>query len=229
MDNLFGPVAVAFPDFPAPSFHAGLEQVGLFRKLIPCPRRVVGPRPSFAPVEEVAEYVKVLLPAGRTGVEILAAGKFQSRNEEMQLVMPGMGMPYPEDIALIRFQPGESHAFKGVHDFLFLFFAYLLIRVPCQNAGGEFPSPLYAVDKRTGHGRVAAQHLRRGCVSPRIVRAYKIAAGLVAFSCTMRKDLHQHGSASGSSSAEAQDTNSVMRRSMPASVANTSTASAARL
>ena len=48
----------------------------------------------------------------------------------MQLVMPGMGMPYPEDIALIRFQPGESHALKGVHDFLFLLLADFLIRVP---------------------------------------------------------------------------------------------------
>ena len=48
----------------------------------------------------------------------------------MQLVMPGMGMPYPEDIALIRFQPGECHALKGVHDFLFLFLAHFFIRVP---------------------------------------------------------------------------------------------------
>jgi len=45
-------------------------------------------------------------------------------------MMPCMGMPYPEDIALIRFQPGESHALKGVHDFLFLLFAYLFLRVP---------------------------------------------------------------------------------------------------
>ena len=229
MDNLFGPVAVAFPDFPAPSFHAGLEQVGLFRKFIPRSRRIVRSRPAFAPVEEIAEHVKVLLPAGRTGIEILAAGKFQAWNEEMQLVMPGMGMPHPEDIALIRFQTGEGHALKGVHDFLFLCLADLLIRMPRQSARGEFPSPLNAVDKRAGHGGIAAQHLRRGCVSPRIIRAYKIAAGLVAFSRAVRKNLHQHGSASESFSAEAHDANPAIRRSMPASAANTSTASAARL
>ena len=229
VNDLFGPVAVAFPDFLAPSRHSRLEQVGLFRKLIPRPCRVVGTRPAFAPVEQVAENVKVLLPAGRAGVEILAAGKFQARNEEMQLVMPGMGMPHPEDIALIRFQTGEGHAFKGVHDFLFLCLADLFLRVPRQSAGSEFPSPLYAVDQRAGHGGIAAQHLGRGCVSPRIIRAYKIAAGLVAFSCAVRKDLHQHGSASGSSSVEAQGTNPVMRRSILASAANTSTASAARL
>ena len=130
MDNLLGPVAVAFPDFLAPSRHSCLEQVGLFRKLIPCPCRVVGPRPTFAPVEQVAEHVKVFLPAGRTSVEILAAGKLQSWNEEMQLVMPGMGMPHPENIALIRFQTGEGHPLESVHDFLFLCLADLLIRMP---------------------------------------------------------------------------------------------------
>ena len=107
-----------------------LEQVGLFRKLVPCPCRVVGTRPALAPVEEVAEDVKALVPAGRAGVEILAAGKFQSWNEEMQLMVSGMGMPYPQNISLVRFQSGEGHALKGVHDFLFLCLADLLIRVP---------------------------------------------------------------------------------------------------
>ena len=130
MNDLFSPVAVAFPDFLAPSRHSRLEQVGLFRKLIPRPCRVVGTRPAFAPVEQVAEHVKVFLPAGRTSIEILAAGKFQAWNEEMQLVMPGVRMPHPKDIALIRFQPGEGHLLEGVHDFLFLLFAHLIIRVP---------------------------------------------------------------------------------------------------
>ena len=48
----------------------------------------------------------------------------------MQLVMPGMGMPHPEDMALIRFQPGEGHALECVHDFLFLILAHSVIRVP---------------------------------------------------------------------------------------------------
>ena len=49
-------------------------------------------------------------------------------------MMPGMGMPYPENITLIRFQPGEGHTLKGVHDFLFLFLADFLIWMPRQNA-----------------------------------------------------------------------------------------------
>ena len=48
----------------------------------------------------------------------------------MQLMVPGMGMPHPEDIALVGFQPGEGHALKCVHDFFFLLFAHLIIRVP---------------------------------------------------------------------------------------------------
>ena len=48
----------------------------------------------------------------------------------MQLVMPGMRMPHPEDIALIRFQPGEGHPLESVHNFLFLFFAHLVVWMP---------------------------------------------------------------------------------------------------
>ena len=46
----------------------------------------------------------------------------------MQLVMPGMRMPHPEDIALI--QPGEGHPLESVHNFLFLFFAHLVVWMP---------------------------------------------------------------------------------------------------
>ena len=56
----------------------------------------------------------------------------------MQFMVSGMGMPYPQNISLVRFQSGEGHAFKGVHDFLFLCLADLLIRVPRQNTGSEF-------------------------------------------------------------------------------------------
>ena len=63
MDNLFGPVAVAFPDFLAPFRHSRLEQVSFFRKLVPCPCRVVGPRPAFAPVEQDVYKRQVLVRA----------------------------------------------------------------------------------------------------------------------------------------------------------------------
>ena len=71
MNDLLCPVTVAFPDFLTPSFHAGLEQIGLFRKLVPRPCRVIGPRPAFAPVEEVAEDVKVLVPPGGQALKSL--------------------------------------------------------------------------------------------------------------------------------------------------------------
>ena len=48
----------------------------------------------------------------------------------MQLVMSGMSMSHPEDIALVGFQPCEGHPLKGVHDFLFLLFAHLVVWMP---------------------------------------------------------------------------------------------------
>jgi hypothetical protein len=41
-----------------------------------------------------------------------------------------MLVPNPQDIALIRLQPGEGLALKGVHDFLLLLGAHCVVRVP---------------------------------------------------------------------------------------------------
>lgn len=63
--------------------------------------RIVGPGPALTVIVQVTEQVKMLLPAGRAGIECLAGGKFHARNHKVQLVVPGMNMPHPEDIALI--------------------------------------------------------------------------------------------------------------------------------
>ncbi len=173
-------VAFSCPEFLSPSGQTRPEQISLFWQNLPASGRIIRAGPAFTPVEQVSKNIKVLLPAGRTGVKILSAGKLQTRNQKMQLMMPRMGMTNPENIALIFFKPGKGHMFKSVHHGIFLLLADAVIRMPCQYAGREFPSPLYAVDKRTGHGRIAAQYLRGACVSSRIIRAHKIAAGLVS-------------------------------------------------
>lgn len=92
--------------------------------------RVVGSGPALAVVVQVAEQVKMLLPAGRAGVERFAADKFHTRNHKMQLVVPGVNVPHPEDIALIRLQPGKGQGLKIVHDALFLLRRHGIVGMP---------------------------------------------------------------------------------------------------
>ena len=91
---------------------------------------VVGSGPALAVVVQVAEQVKVLLPAGRAGIERFAAGKLHTRNHKVQLVVPGVNMPHPEDIALIRLQPGKGQSLKIVHNALLLLRRHRVVGVP---------------------------------------------------------------------------------------------------
>lgn len=48
----------------------------------------------------------------------------------MQFMVACMRMPHPQDVALIRLQPRESHFLKVIHDASFLFRRHRIIRVP---------------------------------------------------------------------------------------------------
>ena len=54
-------------------------------------------------------------------------------------MMARVRVPHPQDIALIRFQARESHFLKIIHDPLFLFRRYRIVRVPGKYPGGELP------------------------------------------------------------------------------------------
>ena len=77
--------------------------------------RVIRSGPALAVVVQVAEQVKMFLPARRAGIERFAAGKFHTRNHKVQFVVPGVNVPHPKDIALIRLQPGllQGHEHFG--------------------------------------------------------------------------------------------------------------------
>ena len=92
--------------------------------------RVVRSGPALAVVVQIAEQVKMLLPAGRARVEGFTAGKLHTRNHKVQFVVPGMNVPYPEDIALIRLQPGKGQGLKIVHDALLLLRRHRVVGVP---------------------------------------------------------------------------------------------------
>ena len=114
----------------APTEQAGIVQIGMFRRVQAGAGRVVRPGPAFPVIVQVAEHVEMLLPTGRTGIERLAAGKFHTRNDEVQFMVVCVGMPHPQDIVLIRLQAREGDLFKVVHDSLFLFRRHRIVRVP---------------------------------------------------------------------------------------------------
>ncbi len=138
-----------------------MQEVGLIGQKVAGSCRIVRSCPAFTPVEEVSEDSEVLLPSGRAGVEILAAGKLHARDEEVKFVMSGVPMPHPEYVPLIRIESGECYALKGIHNIALLRFVHLVIGMPCKHAGGEFPAPFDAVDEFGCELGVASKHFRR--------------------------------------------------------------------
>ena len=65
---------------------------------------VIGPRPALAQVVQVAEWVKSLFPARRAGIERLAAVQLYAGDDKMQLMVPRVAVPHPEDVALVSVQ-----------------------------------------------------------------------------------------------------------------------------
>lgn len=179
-----------------PADAPGAGQIRVRGTVWPNALRVVWPGPAFAPVEEVPENVEVLLPAGRTGIEGLARGQFQARDDEVQLVMPGVGVPNPEDVVLVGFQTGEGNGLEGIHDLAFLFRRDLLAGRPAQHAGGELPGAILGVNELHGDVGVATQNAGRRVLSAWpawVVTAQQVADGIGPGPLAVRKDLHIHG------------------------------------
>lgn len=167
--------------------------------------RVVGSGPVLAVIVQVAEQVKMRLPAGWARIERFAAGKLHTRNHKVQLVMPGMNMPHPKDIALIRLQSGKGQSLKIVHNPLLLFRRHRIVGVPRQRSGGETPLGVQRVDERPRHLRVAAQHIRQMGVSSGVVLAHKVVGRPFASALTVREDFHVHGASSDAGGGPTED------------------------
>ncbi len=50
---------------------------------------------------QITENVEILLPAGGAGIECFAGIKLHARDDKVQLVVPGVGMPDPKDVKLV--------------------------------------------------------------------------------------------------------------------------------
>lgn len=107
--------------------------------------------------------------------------------------MPGMVMPHPEDIALVRLQTGKGHGLEVVHDARFLLGRHDFVRMPGKNPGRELPFGVQGVDQVSGQLMIAAQHLGRMFVPARVVRPHQIARRPIPGPLAVREDLHVHG------------------------------------
>ena len=75
--------------------------------------------------------------------------------------MSGVAVTHPEYVPLIRVESRECYAFKGVHNVALLCLVHVIVGMPCEHAGREFPSPFDAVDELGCELRIAAKYFGR--------------------------------------------------------------------
>ncbi|EFH9173412.1 hypothetical protein V6E14_25630 [Serratia marcescens] len=99
--------------------------------------------------------------SGRANVQALPGAKLNAGRHKMQLVMPGMGMPDPENVVLIGFKPRERDLFKAIHELPLHFRRDLLLRGERQHAGSVLVPEIERVDEFAGSIRRSPQYLWR--------------------------------------------------------------------
>ena len=107
-------------------------------------------------------------------------------------------VPHPEDIALVRLQPGKGYGFKIIHEPLFLFRRHCVVWMPGKHPGGELPLGVQGIYQGAGLFRVAAQHFRRALIASGVIGANKVARRSLSSALAVRKDFHVHGTTSES-------------------------------
>ena len=207
----------------APAQQTRRMEIGMVRRTQARPLRIIRSGPAFPDIVQITKNIEILLPAGRTWIEGPVAGKLHARNHKMQLMMPSVAVPTPENCPLIFFQPGKGHSLEIIHNALFLFRRYRIFGMPGKNPGRKTPCRIQRINQGPRSLHVAAQDFRRMCVPARIVRPYQIARGGAAVSSSMRKNLHIHDGSPGGGGAVSFASNA---RSRLASAVRISTASA---
>jgi len=111
----------------------------------------------------------------------------------MEFMVPGVAVSHPKNISLVRLQPGKRHGLEVVHYACFLFGCDVVIRVPGQHPGGEFPFGVQGVDQLSCQLRIATQHFGRMLVPARIILAHQIVRRSIPAALAVWKHLHVHG------------------------------------
>lgn len=167
-------------------------QVGMFRCVQTGSGRVVRSGPAFPAVIQVTENIKLLLPAGWTGIECLATKELNAWNNEVQFMMTRVAVPHPKDIALIRLQTCEGHLFKVIHDALLLFRGYIIVRMPRENPSSKFPFRIQRINEVTSGFYIPSHHFWRQLRSAWIIRTHKVMRGAIAPALPVGKNFHIH-------------------------------------
>ena len=79
----------------------------------------------------------------------------------MEFVMSGVAVTHPEYVTLIGVESGKCYALESVHNIALLRFVHVIVGMPCEHTGGEFPTPFDAVDELGSELRVAAKYFGR--------------------------------------------------------------------
>jgi hypothetical protein len=177
----------------APADEAGIVQVGVVGGANTGAGRVIGARPVFTLIVEVAQGVKIFLPAGWKSIEGFARGKFNPGDDEMQFMVSGMAVAYPKNVVLVWFHACEGNLLKVVHQFPFLFRAHGVFRPPGADPGCELPFAWLGIYQVAGHVLIAAQKCRR-CVGPAwIICPHNVIDRAIAATLAVRKNFYKHG------------------------------------
>lgn len=107
--------------------------------------------------------------------------------------MPGMVMPHPENIALVRLQAGKGHGLEVVHDARFLLRRHEFVRMPGKDPGRELPFGVQGVDQLSRQLRITTQHFGRMFVPVGVIQTHEIARRPIPGPLAVREDLHVHG------------------------------------
>ena len=181
----------------APAQQTRRMEIGMVRRTQARPLRIIRSGPAFPDIVQVAKDIEILFPAGRAWIEGPAAGKLHARNHKMQLMMPGVAVPNPENCPLIFLHPGKGHSLEIIHDASLLFRRHRIVGMPGKNPGREPPCRVQRINQRPRPLHVATQDFRRMRVPARIVRPYQITCGGASVSPSMRKHLHIHDGSPG--------------------------------
>jgi hypothetical protein len=79
----------------------------------------------------------------------------------VEFVMSGVAVTHPEYVPLIGFESGKCYSLEGVHNVALLCLVHVIVGMPCEHTGREFPTPFDAVDKCGCELWVAAKYFGR--------------------------------------------------------------------
>lgn len=101
------------------------------------------------------------LVAGRRDIQALAGRQFHTGHQEMQLHAPGVCMPHPEHVELVRLQPGTGKVLEALDDRALLVISRRVLGGEADDAALVAPLVRHGVDERLHPRRMSFEHLGR--------------------------------------------------------------------